>query len=279
MIAIALVALLTLPGGGAPRAETGCTGGEAALAAAARAAEQGRWDEVERVVRPLSASHPDCTDLLVLEGRLAARRGDLRGARLALERAARLDPAHAEARYHLGIWFFRARLFPDAVRHFEEVVALRPKDARALDYLALALEALGEVERAEAAYRRALTVNHGPFADVLLDYNYGRFLLRQHRLEESRVHLDRAVALLPRRRGPHYERARLNLAVKDYAAARADAERASSLPDPGGYVLDLQVHYLLATVYARLGESELARKYAELARTTAIPDQAADRPR
>ncbi len=37
---------------------------------------------------------------------------------------------------------------------------------------------------------------------------------------------------------------------------------------PAGSVLDLQVYYLLATVYARLGETDLARKYAELSRTT-----------
>jgi hypothetical protein len=36
----------------------------------------------------------------------------------------------------------------------------------------------------------------------------------------------------------------------------------------------VQVHYLLATVYARLGETVLARKYAELARTTPHPDRA-----
>ncbi len=42
--------------------------------------------------------------------------------------------------------------------------------------------------------------------------------------------------------------------------------------NPGNLVLDVQVYYLLSTIYARLGETELARKYAELARTTPIPD-------
>ena len=83
----------------------------------------------------------------------------------------------------------------------------------------------------------------------------------------------------PDERAVHYERGKLNLARKDYVAARRDAERALDLRDPGGLVLDLQLYYLLATVYARLGESALARKYAELARTTPIPDQAGDRPR
>jgi tetratricopeptide (TPR) repeat protein len=94
---------------------------------------------------------------------------------------------------------------------------------------------------------------------------------------ESRLHLDRAVALLPDRRGVHYERGKLHLALRDYTGARRDAERALATADPAGLVLDLQVYYLLATVYARLGEADLARKYAELARTTPIPDQAGDR--
>jgi tetratricopeptide (TPR) repeat protein len=123
----------------------------------------------------------------------------------------------------------------------------------------------------------ALEVNERPFFDPLVDYNYGRFLLKQGRLEESQRHLDRAAKLVPDRRGVHYERAKLKLALKDYPAARSDAERALGVPDPAGLVLDLQVYYLLSTIYARLGESDLARKYAELARTTPIPDQALDR--
>ena len=81
------------------------------------------------------------------------------------------------------------------------------------------------------------------------------------------------MALLPESRTVYYERAKLNLATRDYAAARKDAERALALRDADGLVLDLQVYYLLATVYARLGETELARKYSELSRTTPIPEQ------
>ena len=73
--------------------------------------------------------------------------------------------------------------------------------------------------------------------------------------------------------GSRYERGKLNLTLGQYQAAREDAERALSLRDPDGSVLDLQVYYLLATVYARLGETDLARKYADLARTTPIPGQ------
>lgn len=221
--------------------------------------------------------NPECSAALLVQGQILIRKGKTHEARQALEKAAVLDPANAEASYQLGIWFFRGKLHSEAVRQFEKAVALRPLDARAHDYLALCFEALGEAELAELAYHRALKLNDAPFFDSFLDHNYGRFLLKQSRLEESRSHLDRALALLPHARTVHYERGKLNLALRDYQAARMDAERALDLRDPGGLVLDLQVYYLLATVYARLGERELARKYAELSRTTQIPDQAADR--
>jgi len=217
--------------------------------------------------------NPDCPEALLVAGQILGLKGQAEPAFQALQKAARLGTGNAEAQYQLGVVLFRRNLHAEAVRQFEKAVALRATDARALDYLALGYEALGEAEQADEAYQRALRVNgDGPFFDALLDYNYGRFLLKERRLEESRAHLDRAISLLPRSRGVRYERGKLNLTLGHYQAAREDAERALSLPDSGGLVLDLQVYYLLATVYARLGETDLARKYAELSRTTKIPD-------
>jgi tetratricopeptide (TPR) repeat protein len=217
---------------------------------------------------------PDRPEALVVAGQILGLKGQAATAFEALQKAARLGTGYAEAQYQLGVVLFRQKLHAEAVRQFEKTVALRPTDARARDYLALGYEALGEAEHADEAFLGALRVNaDGPFFDSFLDYNYGRFLLKERRLEESRSHLDRATSLLPRSRGVRYERGKLNLTLGQYPAAREDAERALSLPDPGGSVLDLQVYYLLATVYARLGETDLARKYAELSRTTPIPDQ------
>ena len=64
---------------------------------------------------------------------------------------------------------------------------------------------------------------------------------------------------------------------KWYEQARLDAERALSLPDPSNSILDLQVYYLLSSIYTRLGKSELARKYIELSQTTPVPIQARER--
>jgi tetratricopeptide (TPR) repeat protein len=265
------VALALLLAAGALGADP-CAGARD-LASAAEDLDKGQLAQADYVSSLALSLNPECPEALVIQGRILSLRGRLREGRAALEKAVRLDPANAEARYQLGIWLYRRQIYPEAIEQFEKVVARRPLDARAHDYLALNLEGLGEAERAELAYRSALRVNEGPFADPFLDYYYGRFLLKQNRLGESRSHLDRAVALHPDERTVHYERGKLNLALKEYGAARKDAERALSLRDPAGLVLDLQVYYLLATVYARLGETELARKYAQLSRTTPIEER------
>jgi tetratricopeptide (TPR) repeat protein len=237
---------------------------------------RGLGPQAAYLVAQALAIDPDCPEALVVRGQILGHRGLYGESRVVLEKAVALDPTSAEAQHELGIWFFRVNLFEQAARHFEKAVALRPQEARSLDYLALCLEMLGEGERAEQFYRKAIEANRAPFSDPTLDYNFGRFLLKQGRLEESLIHIDRAVAQFPLRRGPRYQRAKLHLARGDYESARKDAERALALGKPGDVVLDVQVYFLLTTIYSRLGETELAREYAELARTTEIPDQADD---
>ena len=210
---------------------------------------------------------------LILKGQMLALRGEPVAARKTLEEACRLAHNNAEAHFQLGILFDSSKLNREAVEQFRISVALRPLDPRAYDYLGLNLEALGETQEATTIYKKGLVVNKGPLFDYFLDYNYGRFLLKERKLQESKVHLDRAVSLAPETRAVYYERAKLNVLLGDYQQARQDAEQASHLQDPSGFVLDLQVYYLMANVYSHLGEHELARQYAELSKTATIPIQ------
>ncbi len=218
----------------------------------------------------LKSEYPEA---LILKGQMLAMRGEPLTARKTLEEACRIAPNNAEAHFQLGILFDNSKLNRQAVEQFRISVALRPSDPRSYDYLGLNLEALGETRQAASIYKRGLLVNKGPLFDYFLDYNYGRFLLKQRRLQESKVHLDRAVSLAPQTRAVYYERGKLNLILGDYQQARRDAEQASKLQDPSGFVLDLQVYYLLSTIYSHLGEHELARQYAELSKTARIPIQ------
>ncbi len=220
---------------------------------------------------------PGSSEELVMRGRMLLAQNRLAEAQEVLEQACRADPRNAEAHYQLGMLYDAGRRHREAVAEFERVIQLRPEDARAYDYLALNLEPLGEIRKAEVAYRKGLTVNQGEMADSFLDYNYGRLLLKLNRLEESRKHLDRALTQAPETRAVFYEHARLNLYSGKLDDARADGERALGLADPGGYILDLQVYNLLVQIYSRLGNEELARKYAKLSEAATVPIRAADR--
>jgi tetratricopeptide (TPR) repeat protein len=230
--------------------------------------EYPRADEMSAKAVSLDGTNAEA---LALQGQLLVMKGEAVKGQLMLEQACKVDPANAEAHFQLGSLMDRQKQNAKAIEHFQKVIALEPKNPRAYDYLALNLEPLGEIEKAGLAYEKALQVNVGPQFDSFLDYNYGRFLLKCNRLAESKKHLDRAVELTPRVRAVRYERGKLNLRLGNFSDARIDAEKALSLPDPGKVIIDLQLYNLLQSIYTRLGEEELSRKYAELSRNTPVP--------
>jgi tetratricopeptide (TPR) repeat protein len=214
---------------------------------------------------------PNAPAALAVRGQILDMKGSQQGMEL-LSRACQLDPEDVRAQFDLGSMDDRAKRPGDAVVHFKKVVAIEPGDPRAWDYLALNLEPLGEIDGAKEAYAKGLAVNQqGPHFDAFLDYNYGRLLMKLDRLSDSKIHLDRAVELVPQMRATWYERAKLDLRLKEYQRARTDAEKAAAIPDPNGLIIDLQIYALLEQVYRRLGEAELAAKYAELGRQTPPP--------
>jgi tetratricopeptide (TPR) repeat protein len=215
---------------------------------------------------------PNAPAALAVRGQILDMKGSAKQGMELLSRACQLDPEDVRAQFDLGSMDDRAKRPGDAVVHFKKVVAIEPGDPRAWDYLALNLEPLGEIDAAKEAYAKGLAVNQqGPHFDAFLDYNYGRLLMKLDRLSDSKIHLDRAVELVPQMRATWYERAKLDLRLKDYQRARTDAEKAAAIADPNGIIIDLQIYALLEQVYRRLGEAELAAKYAELGRQTPPP--------
>jgi tetratricopeptide (TPR) repeat protein len=235
--------------------------------------EQGIYLRAYELVDKALFLESEYPEALILKGQMLAMKGEPVAARKTLEEACRVAPNNADAHFQLGTLFDNSKLNRQAVEQFRISVALRPRDPRAYDYLGLNLEALGETRDAATSYKNGLLVNKGPLFDYFLDYNYGRFLLKERRLQESKFHLDRAVLLTPQTRAVYYERSKLNMLMGNYQQARTDAEQASRLEDASGFVLDLQVYYLLSTIYAHLGEHELARQYADLSKAARIPIQ------
>jgi tetratricopeptide (TPR) repeat protein len=236
--------------------------------------DQAEYQRADAVSLLAIQENPEEPAAMAVRGQILDMKGKAEEGLNLLEKASELNPDDAETRFQLGVLHDRAKRPLEAVKNFEKQLALDPNDARAWDYLALNLEPLGEVERAEESYKKGLAVNRpGPHADAFLDLNYGRFLMKRNDLSASKTHLDRAVELTPQLRAPWFERARLNTRLKNFAQARADAEKAATIEDPQGVILDLQVYGLLEQIYVRLGDTALAHKYAELARTTPVPMQ------
>lgn len=219
--------------------------------------------------------NPSDPAALAVRGQILDMKGQTQQGLALLSQSCQLNPDNADAQFQLGAIYDRLKRPADAVPHFERVVALDPGNASAWDYLALNLEPLGNVDQVEAAYKKGLAANQGapdsPTFDAFLDYNYGRFLEKQDKLQASLLHLNRAVELVPQIRSTWYERAKVNLQVKNYPAARSDAEKAASLPEQTGGIINLQIYVLLEQIYRRLGETDLAQKYADLSRATPPP--------
>jgi tetratricopeptide (TPR) repeat protein len=215
--------------------------------------------------------NPDDPAALALRGQVLVMKVQSSEGQTLLEKAVRLDPEDPEAQFQLGTIYDTAKAASRAVEHFRKAATLNPHNPRAWDYLALNLEPLGDLEGADQAYRKGLQVNEaGRYHDAFLDYNYGSFLAKRNDLATSKQHLDRAVDLVPEIRAVWYERARLNMRMQKYQQARTDAERAAACQQQGG-IIDLQIYSLLSQVYARLGETALAKKYMDLTRETPPP--------
>ena len=208
---------------------------------------------------------------LALRGQILLMKGQSSEGQRLLEKAIQLDPDDPEAQFQLGAIYDKAKAAAQAVEHFRKAATLNSHDARAWDYLALNLELVGDLDGTEQAYRKGLQVNQaGRYHDAFLDYNYGRFLAKRNDLSSSKRHLDRAVESAPQVRAVWYERAKLDMRMQNYQQARADAEKAAACTQQGG-VIDLQIYSLLSQVYARLGDTALAKKYTDLIRETPPP--------
>jgi tetratricopeptide (TPR) repeat protein len=90
---------------------------------------------------------------------------------------------------------------------------------------------------------------------------YGRFLLSLGRYKDSIVKDREAIEGDSKSRDAHYELAKGLDYDGDYKNAASEGERALTLPELG--TSDAQVHFLLAKIYMKLKEPDLAKAHLE----------------
>lgn len=173
-----------------------------------------------------------------------------------------LDPKDRDAWYFSGKACYSMSQFEMAVTSFRKALRLGASQSRVFDGLGLSYDALGQYDQAEAGYRRAVELAQGEYGPY---FDYGVFLFRQRRTEESVSMLERAFQLDP-----------------DAADVRFEFARAlyhSGNPDKALRVLqqtpaskECRVHNLLARIWAIKGNSEAVTREQDYLTTCVTTD-------
>jgi tetratricopeptide (TPR) repeat protein len=128
-------------------------------------------------------------------------------------------------------------------------------------------EAIGDAAQALVFYQQAesLSPENSPQSASIL-VAYGRFLFSLGRYKDSIEKDRRAIEGDAGSRDAHYELAKGLDHEGDPKNAALEGERALTLPAFG--TSDAQIHFLLANVYLKLKQPDLAKAHLEIFRAT-----------
>lgn len=224
-------------------------------------AEQKYSEAVTEVDTALHES-PNMVPALVLKARLATLANRLDVAKSCLITAITADPTSEEAQLYLGVLFYTENDFKLAISPLQKANSLAPRDPLPVFYLAMTHETLGHETEALNFYQQAQTLSpekSPQSAEILVAY--GRFLLSLGRTQDSIEKVRQAAAIDPRSRDAHYELAKGFEHEGDLKNAAREGEQALALPVLG--TTDAQIHYLLARLYQRLNQPDLAKAHLQ----------------
>ena len=205
---------------------------------------------------------PYMVPALVLKARLAAfvHRGDVE--KSCLIRAITADPTSEEAQFFLGVFYYTQNDFKSAISPLRTAQTLSPKSPLPVFYLAMTQQALGDETKALELYEQAehLSSQKSPQGALIL-VAYGKLLLSLGRTQDS-VEKDReAIEGDPESREAHYELAKGLDHEGDFKNAAVEGERALTLAELG--TSDAQIHFLLANLYRKLNQPDVAQAHLE----------------
>jgi tetratricopeptide (TPR) repeat protein len=221
-----------------------------------------KFDEAVSEVNAALHESPYMVPALVLKARLAvfAHRPDV--AKSCLITAVTADPASEEAQFFLGTFYYLQNDFKLAISPLQTAQTLSPKSPLPVFYLAMTQEALGDGTKALQLYQQAedLSPEKSPQSASIL-VAYGRFLFSMGRFEESIEKDRRAIEGDAESRDAHYELAKGLDHEGDFKDAALEGEQALTLPVFG--TSDAQIHFLLASIYQKLKQPDLAKAHFE----------------
>jgi tetratricopeptide (TPR) repeat protein len=223
---------------------------------------QRKFPEAVSEVNTALHENPYMVPALVLKARLAvfAHRPDV--AKSCLITAITADPTSEEAQFFLGSFYYLQNDFKLAISPLQTAQTLSPKSPLPVFYLAMTQEALGNAAKALELYQQAenLSPEKSPQSSSIL-VAYGRFLFSMGRFKDSIEKDRRAIGGDAESRDAHYELAKGLGHEGDFKDAALEAELALTLPEFG--TSDAQIHFLLASLYLKLKQPDLANAHLE----------------
>jgi tetratricopeptide (TPR) repeat protein len=221
---------------------------------------QKNFSEADNEVNTALHESPNMVPALVLKARLAlfAHRPDV--AKSCLITAITAEPTSEEAQFFLGLFYYNQNEFKLAIPPLQTALTLSPKSPLPVFYLAMTQEALGNATEALNFYQQSesLSLEKSPQSASIL-VAYGKFLLSLGLIKDANEKYRRAIEEDPESRDAHYELAKELDQEGDCKTAALEGERALTLPELG--TSDAEIHFLLAKVYWRLKQPDLAKAH------------------
>jgi Flp pilus assembly protein TadD len=173
-----------------------------------------------------------------------------------------LNPQEPDACYFSGRNLYALNRFGESLEALSKALAVDIRPARVHLGIAQSLEALGEMERAAAAFSAAIETNNKagrnrklrPDDDPRIAYSV--FLLRQGNVAQSRRPAADAVAEHPESARARLQLARVLYQLEELEAAVTELVRTTAL-DPKS----APAHLLLGKAYGRMGRHDEARTH------------------
>jgi tetratricopeptide (TPR) repeat protein len=199
-----------------------------------------------QLLKPLQPTDPGNLDLAYVLGSALVRTGNLREGLVLVEDVAKRGNS-ADAYLLAGSTLLKLNEKNRAMEDFDAAMRLNPNVPGLRTQVAIAKEGSGNLEGAESDLRKALELNPDDFE---ANIHLGGILYTRRDLDQARIYIGHALMINPSSLFALYERALIESAAGDSAAAISDLERVAR-GDPQW----LDPHVQLSTLYYKLHRS------------------------
>jgi anaphase-promoting complex subunit 3 len=219
-----------------------------------------RFDDAARCFERSVSHAPDQAAAQKMLGKAYFVSGNNDKAQRAFEAAADSDPLDWEAPYLLGRFHQSTGNYAKAAEYLELATRLNPKSARAFAFLGTVRHVLEKDAEAAAAFERAIQLNLSSEAlNFVPHLEYGIYLQRTNRLEESIDHLQRAARL-----NPGSVEAQFELARSLYRSRRLEEARRVLTAALHTHSSEDRLHFLLGRICYELGDKVCGERHTAL---------------